>query len=181
MNYLAIRTISKAVKIFVLLWFIHQTFDLPAQQMPKPKKLTDFSFMTGEWKGKGTYYSPQGVNEFDVHESVFYAADSTTLLVRGQGFDQQGVRHHDAIGVMYFESDQIQIHAFTKQGQNVIADVTKTGDMSFDWGFDLPNGGKIKYSVVFTENTWEESGMYITPDGNNSYPTVKMALTRQAD
>ncbi len=73
------------------------------------------------------------------------------------------------------------MHAFTMQGQNVIADVTKTGDLSFDWGFDLPNGGKIKYTVQFTENTWEESGTYVTPDGSNSYPTVKMALIRKVN
>ena len=181
MNYSSLKIMATPLMVFILILLIHQPYRLPAQQMPTPKKLTDFSFMTGEWAGKGTFYSPNGVNEFDVHESVAYAADSTTLMVHGQGFDQQGAKHHDAIGVMYFENEKLLFHAFTMQGQNVIADVTKTGDSSFDWGYDLPNGGKIKYSVVFTENTWEESGTYITPDGANSYPTVKMALTRQVD
>ena len=178
MNYLNFRTLATTLAIFILLVF-PQISKLHAQQMPTPKKLTDFSFMTGEWSGKGTYYSPQGANEFDVLESVVFAADSTTLLIRGQGLDEHNVKHHDAIGVMYSENGKIQLHAFTMQGQNVVADVTKTGDMSFDWGFDLPNGGKIKYTVQFTENTWEESGIYVTPDGTNSYPTVKMVLTRQ--
>ncbi len=67
MNYSTIRTLVTTFKAFLLFLFF-QTAVLQAQQMPTPKKLTAFSFMTGEWKGKGTYFTPQGANQFDVHE-----------------------------------------------------------------------------------------------------------------
>jgi len=167
------------LKLCLTLVFILQGIQANAQHLPEPKKLTDFSFMTGDWEGTGTSYTRQGPVEFNVTETIAYAADSTTLLIKGHGFDDQGINHHDAVGVLYFDNGAYHMHAFTKQGQNVIAYVTKTGDHSFDWGFDLPNGGKIKYSASFTEDTWKESGTYTTPDGTQSFPTVQMNLSRK--
>ncbi|GJM30217.1 MAG: hypothetical protein DHS20C17_28520 [Cyclobacteriaceae bacterium] len=164
-------------KFILVIAFLNCTA-LEAQQVPEPQKLKQFSFMIGEWQGNGTYYSSQGESEIEVHESVVFAADSTILLIHGKGRDSDGKIHHDAIGVIYTENGQTHVHAFTMQGQNVIADVNKNGEKSFDWGFDLPNGGKIKYSATFTETTWEESGTYTTPDGNQSFPTVKMSLKK---
>lgn len=149
------------------------------QGMPVPKKLMEFSFMIGEWQGTGTYFTQKGALEVEVKESIAFAIDSTVLLIRGIGSDQQGVKHHDALGVMYFENGAYHMHAFTKEGQNIIADVIKTGERSLDWGFELPNGGKIQYSASFTDSTWEESGIYTSPDGSQSFPTVKMNLARK--
>lgn len=167
------KYISTIVTIVFSLHLAH------GQGIPSPQKLTAFSFMTGEWEGSGTYYSQQGSHELKVAESITFSGDSTILLISGKGFDHQGNNHHDAFGVMYFENGQVKIHAFTKQGQNVIAEVTKTGERAIDWGFELPNGGKIKYSASFTDTTWKESGTYTTPDGSQSFPTVKMQLTRK--
>ena len=170
---------NRKLKLYLVLAFINLGYQANAQQLPEPKKLTDFSFMTGQWEGTGTSYTREGSVEFKVVETIVYAADSTTLLIKGLGFDEQGINHHDAVGILYHEDGAYHLHAFTKQGQNVIAYVTKTGDQSFDWGFDLPNGARIKYSASFTEDSWEESGTYTTPDGAQSFPTVQMKLSRK--
>ena len=153
---------------------------LLAQPAPPAKKLTEFAYMIGDWEGSGTTYTQNGVREFRAVESVKFGADSTVILVQGQGFNQENIKDHDAFGVMYLDdTGTIRMHAFSMQGYHTIAEVTKTGAHSFEWGFDLPNNGKINYKVSFTEDTWQESGTYTTPDGNNTYPTLNMTLTRK--
>lgn len=156
-------------------------FSALSQEIPTPRILIDYSFMIGEWQGTGTYYSAQGSGDFEVFESVSFGVDSTILIIAGKGFDSQGTKHHDAFGVLYLDpiDGAHRIHAFSMNGQNVIASLNSVNDRSYEWGFDLPNGGKISYSTSFTDTKWEESGTYTLPDGSKSFPIMKMSLSRK--
>jgi len=153
---------------------------LSGQIATEPQKLADFAYMIGEWQGKGTYYSQQGTTEFNVHESITFGVDSTLVLINGQGHDENGVKGHDAFGVLFFDAieKEFRIHAFTMQGQNVIAYVNQPGETSFEWGFETPGGGKIKYTASISDSKWEEAGTYTPPGGSQSYPTVSMKLVK---
>ena len=170
------NTLLRTLLILLSLNLFHA---VSAQQKPTPKKLTEFQFMIGNWEGSGTYYSQQGTHSSDVSESVKYALDSTILVIQGTGIDQNGVKQHDAVGILYFENGNYYMHAFTMQGNHVIADVVISGDQAIDWGFELPNGGKINYAASFKEGLWIESGTYTTPNSSQSFPTVDMKLSRK--
>ena len=170
------KTLLHTLLILLLLNLHHA---ISAQPIPTPKKLTEFQFMIGDWQGSGTHYSQQGIHSSDVSESVKFALDSTILVIQGTGFDQNGVKQHDAFGILYFENGNYYMHAFTMQGSQVIANVVISGDQAIDWGFELPNGGKINYSASFKDGLWKESGTYTTPDGGQSFPTIDMSFSRR--
>ena len=84
------KTLFRLTLVSLFIWVHHHSF---SQDQPTPKKITELGFMVGEWQGTSTHFSPQGSAQSDVSESVRYALDSTVMVIRGTGIDQDGTKH----------------------------------------------------------------------------------------
>ena len=147
------------------------------QQLEAMKKL---DVMIGEWEGKGWMQQGQTARtSFTVHEKVESKNAGSTLLIQGLGKDAESQKIvHDAMAVMYYDTftNTYKFDSHLASGQHKLA----TGSMEnnvFIWGFELPNNAKIKYTLSFTESTWDEIGEY-SPDGQNWYKFMEMNLTK---
>lgn len=137
--------------------------------------------MEGNWKGEGWIQKGQSERElFSVKENVSIKNNGVTLLVEGMGTNATTNEIvHDALAIIYYDV-QAQTYKFDShlaKGMHKLA-TGQMDDNMFIWGFGLPNNAKIRYTLTFTDNSWNEIGEY-TPDQTNWYKFLEMNLTKQ--
>ncbi len=146
-----------------------------------PDSMKPLAVLTGEWNGQGSQSrGPNDMVTFKHHEIVSTELDGRLFVFHGTGtkagesdpaFKAYGVMTYDA------EEDQVFIHAWTMEGEYTKAPVEITED-SFTWGFDVPNGGKVRYLASFTKNKWTERGEYSPDQGDTWYQFMETSLSR---
>ena len=151
--------------------------DLSAHQEAMQKLVP----LVGEWQGTGESFRGQEPERTEVTEKVSLRLDGTAIVLEGLGThtDDQGnsVIDHQAIGILWYDASEqkYRMKAFVP-GRTTDAEV-EVQDQGLIWGFDVPNGGQVRYTLTFTDDTWEETGEY-TSDGETWRPFFKMSLRR---
>jgi hypothetical protein len=136
--------------------------------------------LQGSWSGEG--YQQMGQQnrvEFKQTEEISLLLEGNILLIHGTGLDKStNKKGFEAVGVMYYDptEDATFMHAWTIDGRYTKAPVEITTE-GFAWGFEVDNGGTVRYEAKITENSWVEQGAY-SPDGNQWYPFMQMELKR---
>ncbi len=168
----------KSLLILITLIFITTT---GYGQVSLPEPMQPLSVLLGTWTGSG--YQSQGQNnriDFKQTEEVTTQLGGKLLVFHGTGVtgDQESPGF-EAFGVMTYDeaSGEVYLHAWTKDGRYTKADV-EISEGHFKWAFDVPNGGRVRYTTTFDENHWQESGEYSPDNGSNWYPFLEMELTR---
>jgi hypothetical protein len=152
---------------------------LQAQTSPEDA-LQPLTVLLGEWEGSGFYMNQQQKRiEFRHKEHVTQALNQTLLLFNGKAVSPDGDAGFEAFGVVFTdpEDKQTYINAWTAEGQYTKAPIT-IEEGSFEWGFDVPNGGYIRYTATFSDTEWVEKGEYSPDKGTTWYPFLEMKLTR---
>ena len=118
-------------------------------------------------------------NDFRQTEDVQEKLDGTTLLIEGNGYAGDSLIFQ-AMAVISYDTEvgHYRFNSFLADGKYVEASGKFNDDGSFDWQFKVPNGGTIKYHIVFTATTWQEKGYYSPDNGNQWYPFLEMNLTK---
>jgi len=100
------------------------------------------------------------------------------LVINGLGKDKATDKKvFEAFGVVNEDRDgKFQLNTYTLEGRHTLASIEPT-EVGYDWWFDIPNRGTIKYKIKLTESTWIEDGSF-SSDGNNWYPFFHMQLTK---
>jgi len=144
----------------------------------KAEAMDRLSFMVGTWEGTGYYQ--QGRSErstFDIHETIEPKLGGLVYLVEGLG-THKGDPVHNALALISWDITEgtyvFESHTF--DGRTARASGTVEGS-TFTWGFDVPGGGNIQYTMEFDEETWHETGKY-SPDGDVWYPFMEMNLEK---
>jgi hypothetical protein len=152
------------------------------------EKMKMFSSWIGQWQGEGSMQmGPGKPKTSNVNERVEFKLNNTILVVEGIGKSidettkEELVVHH-AYGIVSFDQlkNEYKFKTYLKDGRASESWFTPTGDNSFQWGFDIPNRGKTRYTIVIdpTKNTWNEIGEY-SSDGTTWSKFFEMALTKQ--
>lgn len=143
--------------------------------------LSPVSQLAGQWSGSGWLRTRSGQRvEFNQTESIEFKLDGQIMTVNGIGKDKNtGKKSFEAFGILSYNKQKSKyvFDAYTAEGQHTLADVALSKN-KFDWWFDVPNGGTIKYSITFDDHSWSEDGNY-SPDGNQWYPFFHMDLTKE--
>ncbi|HQW93762.1 MAG TPA: hypothetical protein PKY28_11715 [Ferruginibacter sp.] len=181
----------KKLIISVLATLFFATGTLYAQQ----DKVTDnknpmnkLSFLLGEWEGTGWRMTQTGKREYtNAFEKVTCRLDCGLFIVEGLGVKTDSVTKesktvHDAFGIIYHDAktNSISMRAHTKDG------ITETvieflEEKLIRWNMDIPNGGKIRFTVDFkTANKWIEIGEF-SRDGLNWMKFLETTLTKTRD
>ena len=146
----------------------------------KSLEMSKLDFMVGSWEGSGWYRSPDGkISNFNQTEDVQSKLDGLVLVVEGNGSLENGENVHNAFAMITYdeETKKYSFNSHLADGKSIVADGWFNGD-DFEWGFELPQGGSILYSINYENDTWKESGKY-SPDGNQWYPFIEMTLKRK--
>jgi len=155
---------------------------LSAAAADEMKKL---NFLVGEWKGEGWFQMGPGKRELVLqHEIVREKLGGKILLIEGLGHRKlengsAGDVVHEALAVVSWDEAKkaYRFAAHTAQQSSVDATL-ELRDNGAVWGFDTPQGGKIRYTIRQTEKgDWNEVGEF-SRDGTNWMKFFEMTLQK---
>ena len=156
-----------------------QPTDFSAVCQEEMKKLEYFS---GIWKGEATMQrGPGSAVKMMQEEKIEYQLDGTVLEIEGTGRDADGKIIFNALGLVNYDAvtKQFKFKSYLKEGQSTDAYFKVLEENKFEWGFDIPAGGKVKYTITLdsTQKTWYEKGEY-TSDGNIWHLFIELKLKK---
>jgi hypothetical protein len=146
-------------------------------------KIGALSAWLGRWQGEGSMQmGPGEPKKSSVDERIESKLDGTIMVVEGIGktSNPEMVVHH-AFGIISYDAatSQYKFKTYLKDGRSSDAWFSVVGDNKYQWGFDVPNGGKVRYSITLDPNqkTWNEIGEF-SRDGNTYAKFFEMNLKK---
>ncbi|MGE0772895.1 MAG: hypothetical protein AB7K37_14360 [Cyclobacteriaceae bacterium] len=156
---------------------IAQRPDMSAQCKEAMKKL---AYFVGDWQGTATVQSPQGPMTLQQTEHIQWQMDGLLLQIEGIGRQNDQIKFH-AMAIVNFDptDQQFKFKSFVKEGFSTNAYFKELKPNQFEWGFDVPSGGKTRYVITLDDQkgTWHETGEY-SRDGNTWMRFIEMNLTK---
>ena len=75
---------------------------------------------------------------------------------------------------------QFKFKSYVKEGYTTNAYFTVLSENKFEWGFDIPGGGKTRYNIILdpANKTWHEIGEY-SRDGNSWMKSIELNLVKK--
>ncbi|MFZ6010900.1 MAG: hypothetical protein ACOYXT_11200 [Bacteroidota bacterium] len=164
--------------------------DLLAQTpvtMGSKEKMKVFAGWVGRWQGEGSMQmGPGEPRKSTVEEKIEAKLDGSVYLVEGLGKainpeTKQEMVVHQALAVLSYDqvTSQYKFRTFLKDGRGTDAWFTVTGENTYQWGFDIPSGGKSRYTIIIdpVKKTWNEIGEYAR-DGSTWSKFFEMNLKK---
>jgi len=148
-------------------------------------EMRQLDWMVGEWKGEAWVRMGAGEPEHVLqHERVQPRLGGRTLLVEGTGKRKladgaAGEVVHEALAVVSFDdkTKQYRFDAWTARDGYVEA-WFEAGANTATWGFDTPQGGKVRYTISLNDKgQWYEVGEF-SRDGKQYMKFFEMTLTK---
>lgn len=146
------------------------------------KELEKLNSFVGNWKGEAIYMRGPGSQvSINQEEKIEYKLDGTVLSIEGIGKDAAGNITFNALGLVNYNvhNKQFKFKTYLKDGRSTDAYFNITGENMYEWGFDIPSGGKSKYTIIIdpVQKTWSEKGEY-SSDGNNWFSFLELKLKK---
>jgi hypothetical protein len=170
-------------QLVILFMFVCFTQANVFAQAPNPainkEKMKVFSAWVGQWQGEGSMQTGPGeAKKSSVDEKIEMKLDGTILVVEGLG-KNEGAVVHNAFGIISYDqmTSQYKFKTYVKEGRTADAWFNVLGENKYQWGFDVPNGGKVRYTINIDGKKWNEIGEY-SRDGNTYMKTFEMNLTK---
>jgi hypothetical protein len=161
-----------------------------AQSQPSPsvirEALSKLAKMVGRWEGEATIQlGPGQTVKVKQSEHVQFKLDGGVLLIEGIGREpiangQEKIVFR-ALAVCTFDPNtkSYSMHAFRDNGLSKVCSVELT-ESGMVWGFADARGGRIRYTINLSDDTWSEVGEYIM-DGQPTRQIFEMKVRRVVD
>ena len=148
-------------------------------QRGEMKKL---DWLVGHWKGTGwIQMGPQARKEFTQTETIQDKLDGLVLVIEGHGkAKEDGSTIHTALTFVSYDerAKTYRWRAFTAEGQQTDTEA-KVGTSSLEWGLQIPQRGRMRYTIKLNEKgEWFEVGE-MSQDGETWHKFFEMILQRQ--
>lgn len=145
------------------------------------EEMKKLSYFVGNWEGEATYRRGQGQAESLIQkEHIEWKLDGVILSIEGIGRKDDAIQFN-AYAVINFDPFRkvFKFKSYTKEGMSTDAYFKVLKENSFEWGFDIPTGGKVKYTIHLdpSQKSWNEIGEY-SQDGNSWFKTVELNLKK---
>jgi hypothetical protein len=152
----------------------------PASEQRAAMKKLDW--LVGHWKGAGwIQMGPQSKKEFTQTEAVQSKLDGLVLIIEGLGKSKEdGSAVHTALAFVSYDepAKAFRWRAFTAEGRQTDT-VAKVGINTPEWGLEVPQRGRMRYTINLTEKgEWFEVGE-LNQDGQTWHKFLEMTLQRQ--
>lgn len=137
--------------------------------------------LIGQWKGEGWVQMGSSKHVFQQNEIISLKANNTVLQIEGLGKDESGQAVHQAYAVISFDSEKsaYQMLAVRADGKVIYPEIIVTVPGILEWGFEVGNGGRVKFNIEIKEGTWHETGAF-TSNGTNWIPFLEMNLKKES-
>lgn len=170
-----IMTIGAVMAFYASTWAQRPDF------YPQCKEaMQQLAYLEGDWEGKAVMMTQQGERELDQSEHIEWKLDGVALAIEGTG-RANGEIAFQAFAILNFDpyTKQYKFRSYVKEGYSTDAYFRVIEDNKFEWGFDIPTGGKTRYTIKLDpkQKSWNEVGEY-SRDGNTWYPFIKLNLTK---
>ncbi len=147
-------------------------------QRSEMKKL---EWLAGNWKGAGwIQMGPQGRKEFTQTEAIQVKLGGLVLIIEGEGKSKEdGSSVHTALAFVSYDegAKTFRWRAFTADGRQTDT-VAEVGTNTLEWGLEIPQRGRMRYTIKRNEKgEWCEVGE-MTRDGQTWQKFFEMTLQR---
>lgn len=169
------------VALFLFIYISNVIAQMPDFSKEVKAAMLQVSVMEGKWEGKGWRVNPNGEKAYsNVEENLQWKLDSTIILIEGIGKTDDGNVVHNALAVLSFDpfKKKYAMKSFLSNGMSTDAyfEIVEENKI-FKWGFDVPRGGKIQYTITNDGTNWKEEGEY-SADGENWNKIFEMILVK---
>jgi len=151
-----------------------------AQELDKIKSaMAKLAILEGQWQGTGWIQQGNSRSEFSQTEDVQSKLDGTTLLIEGKGYENDMLKFN-AMAIASFDpiADKYRFHSFLNDGRFTAAEGWFDDENVFHWQFAVPSRGTVRYTIVLTEESWQEKGAFNPVNTEQWYPFMEMNLTK---
>lgn len=173
------------MKNFFILLLIGVSIDVRAQRPDFSAKCKEemkkLSYLAGDWKGEAVIKNQGGQMTVVQTEHIEWKLNGLVLAIEGTGHEQEKISFHAFALVNFDPSDQqFKLKSYVKEGFSTNAYFKVLEENKFEWGFDIPTGGKSRYTMVLdpVKKTWHETGEY-SRDGNTWMNFIELNLTKR--
>lgn len=175
-----------AIALLISLHAFSQGPDLSARCKEQMAKL---AYFVGDWKGEAIHKSAKGPVTVMQQEHIESRLQGMVLAIEGTGRQKNESTGADEITFQAFalvnydaRDQEFKWKSFVKEGYSTTAYFKVIGDNKFEWGFDIPTGGKTRYIIVLdpAKKTWHETGEY-SKDASNWMNFIELNLVKQND
>jgi hypothetical protein len=154
-----------------------QPRDFSTECKAEMKKL---DYLVGDWKGTAVVQTRNGPQTVNQTEHIEWKLDGVLLAIEGTGRENNKVTFN-AMAFVNFDpaSQAFMFRSYLKEGTSTDAYFKVLEENKFEWGFDIPSGGKVRYGITLDpkNKTWYELGEY-SPDGTKWMKSIEMNLTK---
>ena len=153
----------------------------PADTRPAQRaEMNKLDFLAGEWKGEGWIKMPGAPQQtFTQTETVRKKLDGLALLFEGHG-TSQGKTVFEALAMVTWDPEKghYRFSSATTEGRAGESEGRFVSGGAWEWGFALPQGGRIRYTIKLTDKgEWYETGEY-SPDEKTWHQFHEMTLRK---
>lgn len=155
----------------------------PAPEAIK-QEMKKVAYMAGRWSGEANVKQRNGSSmKVLQEENIQFKLDGTVLFIEGIGRSTEAgnpVVFNSLAIVSYNQyTKEFKLRSHILDGNQTDAYFKIIDENHFEWGFDTPTKGKVRFDIVINPLTksWIEKGEY-SPDGATWYPTIDMKLTK---
>jgi hypothetical protein len=143
-------------------------------------------FLVGEWSGEAWIRMGPNAEHAIQTERVQKKAGGKALLIEGLGRvkledGKPGDVVHDALAVVSFDetSKSYRFDNWVADKPSAAAKLEVTAPNVVVWGFDTPQGGRVRYTIRLTDKgEWNEIGEF-TRNGTEWMKFFEMTLTKK--
>jgi hypothetical protein len=174
--------------LFAILVMASQLFaQAPDHSQRCKEEMKKLSYFVGDWKGEAKHNSPKGPKTVMQQEHIEWKLQEMVMVVEGTGREKNATSGKEeitfqAMAMINFDpmEQQFKWKSFVKEGYSTNAYFKVIEDNKFEWGFDIPTGGKTKYIIMLdpSKKTWYETGEY-SKDGNQWFKFIELNLVKQ--
>lgn len=145
------------------------------------KEMQKLAYLVGDWKGQAVTRTQAGELKLEQTEHIEWKMDGVLLSIEGIGKDQGKIAFHAMAMVNYdVAQQQFKFKSYVKEGYTTDAYFKIIEENKFEWGFDIPAGGKSRYFITLdpAKKTWTEIGEY-SRDGSQWMKFIELNLNKQ--
>jgi hypothetical protein len=149
------------------------------------EEMKKLAALEGDWKGTATVSGQGGTQTVLQTEHIEWKLQGLVLSLEGTGRSKNASGQEEiafqAFALVYFDpiEQQFKLKSFVKEGFSTNAYFKILATNKFEWGFDIPAGGKSRYTIIVdaTNKHWTETGEY-SRDGNTWMKFIELDLTK---
>jgi hypothetical protein len=170
------------IKLLLILLFLASaisSFGQAANNVESKKaEMKKVEKMAGQWKGSGWIQQGPKRETFTGGEVVQKKLDGLALLVEGNFANPEGKLIHQTLAVLSCNEKMsgYDFATYLANGITGVHEFTAVGD-HFEWGFQIPNVGAVRYSIKIDDTSWTEVGEF-SRDGKSWFKNFEMKLDR---